>query len=82
MKIYILTIVDLENVGFNPKDVEVFTDYTKANERMKELYLEQCKKYGIAEPFNEGAMGCDYGYGEGSYAYTTDHYFDIFEKEI
>ena len=41
MKIYILTIVDLQNVGFNPKDVEVFTDSTKANERMKELYLEQ-----------------------------------------
>lgn len=82
MKIYILTIVDLERVGFNPKDVEVFTDADKANERMKELYLEQCERYGIKEPFNEDAMGFDYGYGEGSYAYTTDHYFDIFAKEV
>lgn len=80
MKIYILTIVDLQNVGFNPKDVEVFTDSTKANERMKELYLEQCERYGHEHPFESDDIS--YGYGEGSYAYTTDHYFDIFEKEI
>lgn len=84
MKIYILVINDLRNVGYNCKDVEVFTDEPSATERMTELYLNAFKDYygedsGI-DPFDEDTM--DYQL-TGKYAYIFgEYYFDIFEKEI
>lgn len=38
MKIYILTFVDLNNVGYNPKDVEVFKTREEAVKRMIDDY--------------------------------------------
>lgn len=83
MKIYILTITDLRDYGYQCKDVEVFTDEPSATERMTELYLNAFKEcYGDsdADPFEENVM--DYQL-TGRYAYVFgEYYFDIFEKEV
>lgn len=82
MKIYVLTIVDLRNVGFNAKDVEVFTDKGKASARMYQLYNDFAKDYGIEDPF-DGEGGITYDFNAEGYAYVFgEYYLDIFEKEI
>lgn len=82
MKLHILTIVDLDNVGYTPKDVEVFHSREELNKRMTELYLNACEKRGIEEPFNTDET-IDYGYCEYSYAYIFGYcYFDAFVKEV
>jgi hypothetical protein len=82
-KIYILVINDLRNVGYNCKDVEVFTDEPSATERMTELYLKAFKECRgeDEDPFDNGNH-IDYQH-TGRYAYIFgEYYFDIFEKEI
>lgn len=79
MKIYVLTIVDTQNYGFNPQDVEVYTDIKKANERMKSLYLARCKEEGIETPYEGDSM---YGITEDCYAFVNWWYVDIFEREV
>ena len=82
-KIYILTIVDLDGYGYNPKDVEVFPTEEMATERMRELYLKDCKKWGIENPYDDDSDGLMHQFCEGAYAYIFgEHYYDIFEKEI
>lgn len=82
MKIYILAINDLHNVGYNCKDVEVFTKKEDATRRMRELYLKASKELHDADedPYAPDTM--DYQF-ESSYAYFfREYYWDIFEKEI
>lgn len=83
-KIYILVINDLRNMGYNCKDVEVFTDNDSADKRMRELYLKAFKECRgeTEDPFNDDTH-MDYQYTEGCYSYIFgEYYFDIFEKEI
>jgi hypothetical protein len=83
MKIYILAINDLHNVGYNCKDVEVFTKKEDATRRMRELYLNAFKEcYGDsdADPFEENVM--DYQYTKDFSYIFGEYYFDIFEKEV
>ena len=81
MKIYILAINDLHNVGYNCKDVEVFTKKEDATRRMRELYLNAFKEcYGDEEDPYDG--GLDYQYTK-DYSYIFgEYYFDIFEKDV
>lgn len=44
-KIYVLVEVDLQSYGFSAKNALVFTDFEKAKEKMREMYLEAFKKY-------------------------------------
>lgn len=80
MKIFILTNIDLCEVGYNAKDVEVFTEKEKATERMRELYVAACEKCDIKDPFEQHSImnecSDDFAYVFGKY------YFDIFEKEV
>jgi len=80
-KIYILVINDLRNVGYNCKDVEVFTKKEDATRRMRELYLKAFKECrGEDEDPYDG--GLDYQYTK-DYSYIFgEYYFDIFEKEV
>ena len=79
-KIYILVINDLRNVGYNCKGVEVFTKKEDATERMRELYIENCKELWIDAPYDvdtiEHQFTNDFAYIFGEY------YYDIFEKEV
>lgn len=77
MKIYILTFVDVNNVGYNPKYVEVFKTREEAVKRMIKDYI--AKEGGTVNPERDYPNYCD-GH---SYAYIGfDYYWDIFEKEI
>ena len=84
MTLYILVINDLRNVGFNAKDVEVFTEVKKATERMRELYLVACKDCHITDPFDENdGLSMEHQFVEDGYAYVFgEYYFDIFKKEV
>ena len=80
-KIYILTINNLIEVGYNCADVEVFAEKADADKRMRELYLDFCNKYGIENPFEEGSMMAQYE--EGSFAFVFgEYYLDIFSRSI
>lgn len=82
MKIFVLTIVDLRNVGYCPKDVELFATREEAGKRMRELYAEYAEKAQIETPF-DGVNNIDYCYEENCYASVWDTcYLDIWEKEI
>lgn len=79
-KIFILTIVDLDNVGYQTKDVELFSNKETATERMRKLYLEDCKHWGIKDPYDKDTLF--HGFSD-DYAYIFgESYYDIFEKEI
>ena len=83
-KIYILTINDLNNVGYNCKDVEVFANKEDATERMRELYLDAFNNcWGNNEnedPYDKNTM--DYQFAD-NFAYIFgEYYLDIFEKEV
>jgi hypothetical protein len=81
MKIYVLTIVDLERVGFNPKDVEVYTDMDSAVASMRKQYLEAFEKWGNGKD-PDAQDDSDYQFTN-HYAYIFgEHYWDIFEKEV
>lgn len=76
-KIYILTFVDLNNVGYNPKDVEVFKTREAAVSRMVEDYKSKGgEDIGTEPDYLNYCDGYSYAYTEGGY------YWDIFEKEI
>lgn len=77
MKIYILSILDLNNYGFGTKDVEVFKTREEAISRMLEDYKSKGGK--SIDPKNNYPDYCD----RYSYAYMeSGYYWDIFEKEI
>ena len=80
-KIFVLVLVDLDNVGYNAKSVDVFPNVECANAEMKKQYLEKCKEELIDNPMNQNSM--DYQFSENMYAYIFGkYYWDIFEKEI
>lgn len=82
MKIFVLTIIDLHDVGYCPKDVEVFNSREEAGKRMRELYIDYATKAGIETPF-DGEHTIDYQFTEDCYASVWDWcYLDIWEKEI
>lgn len=82
-KIYILVFVDLVNMGFNAKSVDVFTDAKIANAEMEKQYLEKCKEEGIESPMDETDYNIGNQFTENGYAYILDkYYWDIFEKEV
>lgn len=79
-KIYILVINDLRNVGYNCKGVEVFTKKEDATERMRELYIENCKELGIDYPYEEDTIEHQF---TNDFAYIFgEYYYDIFDKEV
>jgi len=80
MKIYVLSIIDLENVGYSTKDVEVYTNKEEATESMRKQYLKTCEEWGIDDPYEDDNM--DHSFTS-NYAFIFgEHYWDIFEKEI
>lgn len=82
MKIFVLTIIDLQDVGYCPKDVEVFTTREDAGKRMRELYIKYAEKAKIENPF-DGQHTIDYQFAEDCYASVWDYcYLDIWEREI
>ena len=80
-KIYILTFVDLVNVGTNVKDVWVFPSWEAAKEEMEKQFRKKCEEYGITDPKEAGLFRtCEI---DGSYAYfSNEYYWDIFGKEV
>ena len=77
-ELFILTIVDTNNVGFNPKDVEVFPNYESAEARMTELYNEECERQGLDPNATD-----DFDQMNGEwYAYCHGVYWDIFVKSV
>ena len=81
-KIYILTINDIRNTGYNCKDVEVFTEKKNATARMRELYLKAYKDvFGDeGDPYEQDSM--DYQYTKDFAFVFGEYYLDIFEKEV
>ena len=80
-KIYILTVVDLEKVGYQCSDVRVFNNLEEANEVMASEYNERCKEWDIEDPFEQGTL--EFGYDKYNFAFVFGEcYWDIFEKEI
>ena len=80
MKIYILVVNDINNVGYNAKDATPFRTMKEAHDAMEKLYLDACEKAGIENPYEDGCM--DYCI-EWNYAYIfSSIYLDIFEREI
>lgn len=80
MKIYILVVNDINNVGYNAKDAIPFRTMEEAHDAMEKLYLDACEKAGIENPYEKGGM--DYCIVS-DYAFIfSDIYLDIFEKEI
>lgn len=91
-KIYILTIIDLRNNGYNCKDVKVYTDKASAIEEMRNQYLEKFKELHDADedPYAPDTM--DYQFdssyvfvreGACAFAYLFgEYYWDIFEREV
>ena len=79
-KIYILVVVDVNNVGYNAKDAIPFNTMEEAHDAMEKIYLDACEKAGIETPYEKGSM--DYCI-DWNYAYIfSGIYLDIFEKEI
>lgn len=77
MKIYILTFVDLNNVGYNPKGVEVFKTREEAVKRMVDAFKAKGgKNINTATMIDDNCDNYSYAYIFGEY------YWDIFEKEI
>lgn len=81
MKIYIVSFVDLENVGYQASEVNVFTSYHDAKEYIEQAYLKACKKEGIEEPFSD-EISIDYGIGFYHAYIFGKYYWDIFDKEM
>lgn len=80
MKIYILVVNDINNVGYNAKDAIPFNTIEEAHDAMEKIYLDACEKAGIENPYEKGSMdNCI----DRNYAYIFSNiYLDIFEKEI
>lgn len=79
-KIYIITFIDLNNMGYTPAKVYVDTTEEDAKARVKDEYLKKCKEVGIKNPFDKGTINHQLG---DNFAYIFDAcYWDIFEKEI
>jgi len=78
--IFIVTFVDLVNVGYNPSNVEVFTSEKEANDYVKAEYLKKCEKQGIDEPYAEDTF--DYQLGKGFAYIFGSYYWDVFKKEL
>lgn len=85
MKIYIVTHIDLDNVGYTPKEVYTFKTRKDAVEKMKELYEQVTKEKGIEDPYAKDSADyhCDFGDAPFiPYAFCTDHYIDFFESDL
>ena len=80
MKIYTLAFCDIDYYGFGTKTITTFTNKENAISKMKEEYLEKCKKLGIENPMvedsSENQITDDYAY------ILMAYYWDIFETEI
>lgn len=74
---YILTFVDLVNMGYNVKAVYKFDNKEDASNFMKEQYIHHCLEEHITNPLDNDSF--DYEYSN-SYAYIFGkYYWDIFE---
>lgn len=87
MKVYVMTRMDINSYGYNPKSVEVSTDLNHLNEVMKAEYLAKAKDYGLSEAvaLDEEPDKCAvmFQFCENNYAYIEfDYYWDIFEAEV
>lgn len=76
MKVYILTEIDTQEVGFNPKNVYAFETMQEAKDKMVYLFNAMKRKMGIDDTY-EGMIQLDR-----DYAYIdTRYYLDIYELE-
>lgn len=80
-RFFILTLVDLNSVGYRTSNVKLYDDLEKANDEMKRQYLEKCKENNIEEPFSEYYYSHEFE--ENDYAYIEGkYYWDIFNRDI
>lgn len=87
MKIYVLVKVDVQDFGFNAKDVVVSTEIDELNAIMRREYLEECKSRSIPEEYAFPEDGCTgttmHQFCENAYAYVDGFaYWDIFTRDI
>ena len=81
MKLYIVTIVDVNGYGFNPSSVKVFTSEKEAKKFIWDEYSEKCVKARLS-PFAENDITHQIS-DSVDYAYIADtYYWDLFEKEL
>lgn len=81
MKLYIVTIVDVNGYGFNPSSVKVFTSEKEAKKFIWDEYVEKCIKWHLS-PFENNDITHQISEGM-EYAYIADtYYWDLFEKEL
>lgn len=86
MKIYIVTIINLNDNGYNPTNAIAYEKREDAVAKVKELFEERLKFEGISE---EDAKG-DYTIGGDMdckapflpYAYCHDYYVDCYESDL
>lgn len=78
-RFFIVTFVDLWNVGYRCSDVKMFDSHEEAYEYMRKKYIEACKNDDL-DPFDletyENEIGPNYAYIDGKY------YWDIFNKDL
>lgn len=79
---FILTEVNLNEVGYNPNATYMFKTREQATAKMRELYEKAAKKFGIDDPY-DGKGTIEYDFSEGSFAFIFgEYYLDIFENSI
>lgn len=81
-KAHIVTLIDLRNNGFSPKEVYCFSSREKAVAKMKELYEKELEKYGPNKPPYDLFHGDFSNPPFEPYAYCNETYIDYFKTEI
>ena len=80
--IFVVTFVDLVNVGYNPSKVKIFDTKEEASEHIKKQYLEKCEVEGIPENERFAMDTIEHEVAD-KYAYIFGkYYWDCFEEEI
>lgn len=86
-KIHTITLIDLDNNGYVPKEVHTFSTRDKAVAKMKELYEKAAKDKGVEDPYTKDNMDanfhCDFAQEPFlPYAYCYGIYIDYFETDL
>ena len=81
VSLYVVTFVDLVNVGYNVSNTKVFFDMEKANAYMEKEYMKKCKEEDIDTPMADNNF--DYQFSKNGFAYIMGkYYWDIFENNV
>ena len=83
MKLYIVTIMDINRYGYNPSSVKIFTNELEAKKFIWDSYIEKCVEHHLS-PFEEKGNEIMHQMNDSvNYAYIADYYYwDLFEKEL